>query len=195
MDWVCPECKANNKEELVQCACGYEAKGKVPPKVSPEELGELIYELCARNVTSFLEGIPDGPATTTDKDSARKKADINQIELTIAFMWVNFDFLQDPRFEKALTKMHFCFVRQIKEMSLNEKLVWCILEERYKEYTAAFHSESAPDFKNVAPLICQRILMLDEPSTDTMLESRVSQTLSSYVVHFMKQFSRLEIQD
>ena len=158
--------------------------------MTPQELGDCLFNLCIRQVSSFLDGL-DHSQKINEVKVDRK--DINQVELLIAFMWLYFDLLQVKKYEKTFTRMHTCFMNHMtKKLNLEEPEIWQTLQMRYDEYR-----QSAIDstFKKVASEICKNILDLDMPNTNLMLELQMTITLQQNILKIGKTIKSIPLKD
>lgn len=110
--------------------------------ITSQELGEYLFNLCVRQVSSFLDGLDHSQKINKVKAN---REDINQVELLIAFMWLYFDFLQVEKYHKALTRMHSCFMNHIIKCGLKEDEIWHLLQMRYDEYRKRHSSQGEID--------------------------------------------------
>ena len=111
------------------------------------ELGDYLFNLCVRQVSSFLDYLEHWQKMTPSEFKVDRKS-INQVELLIAFMWLYFDFfdlLRDKKYEKPLTRMHTCFMNHMTNLGL-ESEIWHLLQMRYDEYLQRHRSHGEIDF-------------------------------------------------
>jgi hypothetical protein len=148
--------------------------------MTPQQLGDCLFNLCIRQVSSFLDGLEHSQKINEVKVD---REDINQVELLIAFMWLYFDLLQVKKYEKTFTRMHTCFMDHMTKLNLEEAEIWQTLQMRYDDYR-----QSAIDstFKRVASEICKNILDLDMPNTNLMLEVQMTITLQQNILMIEK---------
>lgn len=162
--------------------------------ITLQELGDYLFNLCVRQVSSFLDGLDHSQKINKVRVY---REDINQVELLIAFMWLYFDLLQVEKYDKALTRMHSCFMNHMINCGLKEDKIWHLLQTRYDEYRQRHRSQGAIDFtyKKVASEICKNILNLDIPNTNLMLELQITITLQQNVLNIGKAIKSMPIKD
>src|SRR6266542_2660174 len=157
--------------------------------VTSQELGDYLFDLCVRQVVSFLD---------TWEHSLQEKAklsrdDIDQVELLIAFMWSYFDLLKNEKHLDALTRMHGRFRQHMTELNIDADEMWHLLQARYDEYRQRHSSKGTIDFtyKRAAWEIGKNINIHDSPNL--WLEVKVVVSLQQNVLHIGKAIKNMSL--
>lgn len=163
--------------------------------MTSQELGEYLFNLCLRHVSSFLDSLARPVQQKMVKIDREK---INQVELLIAFMWLYYDLLQGEKYDKALTQMHTCFMNDMIIVNgLPKDEIWHLLQMRYDEYRQSHRSRDGIDFtyQKAASEICKNILDLDIPNTNVILWGLVTITLQDNILNNGKTIKSMHIKD
>ncbi len=150
--------------------------------MTSQELGEYLFNMCHRQTMSFLDSLNDPDSKKMVKVDREQ---INQRELVIAFMWLYYDLLQGEKYDKALTKMHTCFMNNMIKLELPEEETWNLLQMRYDEYRQSHRSQGGIDYtyKKAAFNICKNILGRDMPDANLFLWTKVAIVLQQNIVN------------
>lgn len=162
--------------------------------LSSQQLGDYLFEMCARQTLSFLDSLDKFP----QKILKVSKEDINQTEVIIAFMWLFYDLLQqDDKYHKALTQMHSRFMNHMAKYDLSTEDTRDILLMRYDEYRECHRHKGTIDFtyKLVGAKICKNILDLNTPNTNLYLEGAVIIALQESILNIGKHIKSISIKD
>jgi len=162
--------------------------------MSSVELGEYLFNMCLRHVSSFLDSLDHDPLKKLIRID---KGAINQVELLIAFMWSCFDLMQVEKYEKALTRMHSCFMNRMIKSGLQKEETWQVLQMRYDEYRQSHRSHNTIDFtfQKAAHDICKNILELDTQNTNLVLFTLVATTFKENALHIGKTIKNIPLKD
>lgn len=162
--------------------------------MTSQELGEYLFNLCHRHTMAFLDSLND---PLQQKMVKVDREEINQHELLIAFMWSYFDLLQVEKYEKAITTMHTCFMKNVIKCGLPEDEIWHLLQMRYDEYRQSHRSQGAIDFtyQKVAHEICKNILNRDMPNTNLLLLTNVTIVLQQNILNIGKAIKSIPLKD
>ena len=169
-----------------------------PPKqtsakqiMSSQEFGDFLFALSTEGVSSFMASLD-----SLEFQFISKKEEIDQIELLIAFMWLFFDRMQNPKFAEAFTRLHSCFMTYIRGLGLDESETWALLQRRYDEYrrTHRAQAEVNDTYDKVAHEIQSNILGSEMPSTGVKFWHFLTISIQEHMIASGNLIRQIQIQ-
>jgi hypothetical protein len=174
----------------------FASKPNTSNTMTSQEFGDFLFGLCIDGISSFMLSL-DSPELRVRVEFTDKKMEINQIELLIAFMWLFFDRMQNPKYAKGFTRFHSRFMAHIDEAGLEESETWQLLQRRYDEYRRVHRSQGAVDntYGKIAHEIQSNILGLDVPSVGVVFWHFLTASIQEHMIASGNLIKQIQIQD
>lgn len=162
--------------------------------MTSQEFGDFLFTLSTDGVSSFVASL-DSPEFLERQEFINKNDQIDQVELLIAFMWLFFDRMQNPKFAEAFTRLHSRFMTHIRGIGLDESRTWALLQRRYDEYRRVHRAQAEVDdtYGTVAHEIQRNILGTDMPSTGVMFWHFLTISIQEHMIASGDLIKKVEI--
>lgn len=174
----------------------FATKPNTTKTMTSQEFGDFLFTLSVDGASSFMTSL-DLPELRAKSELKNKKEEINQIELLIAFMWLLFDRMQNPKYAKGFTRFHSRFMTLINEAGLDESETWQLLQERYEEYRQAHRTQGEVDntYGKVAHEIQDNILGLNAPSVNIVFWLFLTNSIQEHLIASGNLIKQIQIQN
>jgi hypothetical protein len=164
--------------------------------MTSQEFGDFLFTLSANGASSFMTSL-GSPEFPEKLELSNKKEEIDQVELLIAYMWLFFDWMQQPKYAEAFTRLHSRFMALVREAGQDEKETWALLQRRYDEYRRAHRTQGEVDntYGKVAHEIQDNILGLNVPSVNIVFWVSLTVSIQEHLIASGNLIKQIQIHD